>query len=125
MNLLAFKLPDQVYYSDFCPAILGGYSDQGYACRFNVPDELQFRASNNLLEFLAAIVTLWIDIIGGCLSPGDCALSITNSMTAEGWMKKSNFFKPSDDPIQATACVDAVRKYVSIFMNTDVKGYSQ
>jgi hypothetical protein len=69
MNLLAFRLPDQVYYSDSCPAGLGGYSNQEYAWRFKVPDKLQFRASNNLLEFLAAIITPWIHIIGGCLSP--------------------------------------------------------
>jgi hypothetical protein len=125
MNLLAFRLPDQVYCSNSCPTSLGGYSDQGYAWRFKVPDKLQFRASNNLLKFLAAIVTPWIDIIGGCLSPGDCTLSMTNSTTAEGWMKKSNFVKPNNDPIQATAHVHAARKYASIFMNADIKGYSQ
>jgi hypothetical protein len=113
MNLLAFRLPDQVYYSNSCPAGLGGYSNQGYAWHFKVLDELQFRASNNLLEFLAAIVTPCIDIIGGCLSLGDCALSMTNSMTAEGRMKKSNFVKPNNDPIQATTCVDAAKKRVN------------
>jgi hypothetical protein len=96
-----------------------------YDRRFKVPDKLLFRASNNLLEFLAAIVTPWIDIIGGRLSPGDCALSMTDSTTAEGWMKKSNFLKPNDDPVQVTARVGAARKYTSIFMNADVKGYSQ
>ena len=40
-------------------------------------------------------------------------------------MKKSNLIKPNNDPIQATAHVDAARKYASIFMNADVKGYSQ
>jgi hypothetical protein len=27
---------------------------------------------------------------------------MTDSMTAEGWMKKSNFVKLNDNPIQAT-----------------------
>ena len=31
MNLLAFRSPDRIYYSDSCPAGLGGYSDQGFA----------------------------------------------------------------------------------------------
>jgi hypothetical protein len=31
MNLLAFRLPDRIYYSDSCPAGLGGYSNQGFA----------------------------------------------------------------------------------------------
>ena len=125
MNLLGFRSPDRIYYSDSCPAGLGGYSDQGFAWRFRIPDDLQFRASNNLLEFLAAVITPWIDIIDGRLSRGDCALSMTDSTTAEGWMRKSNFSEPSIDPIQATTRVDAARKYAEIFMSADVKGYSQ
>jgi hypothetical protein len=125
MNLLAFRSPDRIYYSDSCPAGLGGYSNQGHAWRFKMPDDLQFRASNNLLKFLAAIITPWIDIIGRRLSPGDCALFMTDSTTAEGWMEKSNFVEPNNNPIQATARVDVARKYASIFMNANVKGYSQ
>ena len=91
MNLLAFRAPDRTYYSDSCPAGLGGYSDQGHAWRFLVPPHLQFRATNNLLEYLAAIITPWIDLLAGRLDRGDCALSMTDSTTAEGWMRKSNF----------------------------------
>ncbi len=103
MNLLAFRSPDSIYYSDSCPHGLGGYSDQGQAWRFKVPDKYLFRASNNLLEFLAAIITPWINIIEGRLSAEDRTLSMTDSTTAEGWMQKSNFVEPHDDPVQATA----------------------
>jgi hypothetical protein len=58
MNLLGFRSPDRIYYSDSCPAGLGGYSNQGSAWRFRIPDDLLFRTSNNLLEFFAAIITL-------------------------------------------------------------------
>jgi hypothetical protein len=125
MNLLGFCSPDRIYYSDSCPAGLGGFSNQGYAWHFKIPDNLLFRASNNLLEFLAAIIMPGIDIISRRLSPGDCALSMTDSTTAEGWMKKSNFTKASDDPIQASTCVNAERKYAQVFLDMDVKGYSQ
>ena len=125
MNLLAFRLPDHIYYSDSCPAGLRGYSDQGNTWRFKLPDKLQFHASNNLLEFLAAIITPWINIIKGRLNPGECALSMTDSTTAEGWMQKSNFVEPDDDPIQATTRVNAARKYALIFLQAGVKGYSQ
>ena len=84
-----------------------------------------FRASNNLLDFLAAVITPWIDIIHGRLTAGDCALSMTNSTTAEVWMQKSNFVEPNEHPVQAKTCVDAARKYASIFMDADIKGYSQ
>ena len=124
MNLLAFWSPDRINYLDSCPVGLGGYSDQGFAWRFTIPDNLLFRASNNLLEFLAAVITPWIDIIHGSLTAGDCALSMTDSMTAEGWMRKSNFVEPKKHPVQAKTCVDAARKYASIFMDADIKGYS-
>ena len=84
MNLLGFCSPNRIYYSDSCPAGLGGYSNQGFAWRFRIPGNLLFRASNNLLEFLAAILTPWVDIINERLSSGDCALSMTDSTTAEG-----------------------------------------
>ena len=106
---------NRIYYSDSCPAGLGGYSDQGNVWRFKLPDNLQFHALNNLLEFLAAIITPWIDIIKGRLKPGDFSLSMTDSATAEGWMRKSNFVKPDNNPIQATTRVNAARKYGSFF----------
>ncbi len=48
-----------------------------------------------------------------------------DSMTAEGWMKKSNFVKSNNNPIQAMTCINAARHYAKLFMDTDVKGYSQ
>jgi hypothetical protein len=125
MNLLGFRSPDRIYYSDSCPAGLSGYSNQGFTWRFSIPDNLLFRASNNLLEFLAAIIMAWIDIISGQLSPGDCALSMTDSTTAKGWMKKLNFSKAGNNPIQASTCNDAARKYAQVYLDMYVKGYSQ
>ena len=66
-----------------------------------------------------------IDIISSCLSWGNCTLSMTDSTTAEGWMWKSNFSKEGNNLIQASTCVDAARKYMEIFLNTDIKGYIQ
>jgi hypothetical protein len=58
MNLIAYLAPKHVYHSDSGPAGLGGYSNES----------LQFRASNNRLEFLAAIITPWINILANRLS---------------------------------------------------------
>ncbi len=67
----------------------------------------------------------WIDIINGRLEQGDCSLSMTNSTTAEGWMRKSNFNKHSNDPIQASTCVNAARHNAKLFMDADIKRYVQ
>jgi hypothetical protein len=50
MNLLAFQAPNRIYYSDSCPAGLGGYSNQGYVWHFKTLEDLQFQATNNLLK---------------------------------------------------------------------------
>ena len=54
MNLLVFRKPDKVYRSDSCPAGMGGYSCDGHAWRWYIPEHLKFRASNNLLEHLGS-----------------------------------------------------------------------
>jgi hypothetical protein len=93
LNSIAFCRPTHVYCLDSCPAGLGGYSNEGFAWRWYIPKPLKFRASNNLSEHLAVIISPWIDIIEGFLKPQDCVLSMTDSMTAEGWLQKSNFSK--------------------------------
>ena len=50
---------------------------------------------------------------------------MTDSTTVEEWMEKSNFVEPKEDPVQATACIDEAQKYASIFMDANIKGYSQ
>ena len=39
-------------------------------------------------------------------------------------MRKSNFSEEGNNPIQASTRINAARKYVEMFLNTDVKGYS-
>ena len=98
MNSLVPQKPSIVYRSDSCPHVLGGYSSNGRAWRWYVPEELLYRATNNLLEHIASIITVWIDVIEGTLQPEDCILSMTDSSTSEGWHKKTNF---KTDPVEA------------------------
>ena len=88
MNLLVYIKPTKVYISDSCPAGLGEYSSDGFAWRFYIPLWLKFRASNNLLEYLAKVITPWINIIDKRLGPGYCSLSMTDRSTSEGWLRK-------------------------------------
>ena len=74
MNLLVYRKPTKVYRSYAFPAGLGGYRSDGFAWRFYIPLWLKFRASNNLLEHLAAVITPWIDIISKRLGPGNSSL---------------------------------------------------
>jgi hypothetical protein len=124
MNQIAFRQPTHVYRSDSCPAGLGGYSHAGFAWRFYLPEDLLFRASNNLLEHIAAIITPWVDIIAGRLEKGDCALSMTDSTTSEGWLRKTNFLEDVD-LVQASVRIQVAREHAMRYMNQEIRDYSQ
>ena len=124
MNMIGYRKPTHVYRSDSCPAGIGGYNNEGFAWRFEIPSNLKFRASNNLLEHLASIISPWIDLIAGRLVEGDCSLSMTDSTTSEGWTRKTNF-KEKDEGLQATIRIEVARGHASRFMWAGVREYSQ
>ncbi len=93
LNTITFRQPTHIYRSVLCPVGLGGYSHEGWAWRYYLPPELQFHASNNLLKHLPAIISPWVDILANQLKPNNCILSMTDSTTAKGLLKKSNFSK--------------------------------
>jgi hypothetical protein len=124
INLITYRKPTHVYRSDACPAGIGGYNHLGFAWRYKLPDELKFRASINLLEHMAAVITPWIDIIANRLSRGDCALSMTDSTTSAGWLRKSNF-REEDDEVQASARITVARSHARRYMNQGIRDYSQ
>ena len=97
MNILTYRQPTHIYRSDACPAGLGGFSAQGQAWRWKIPKELQFRATLNMLEHLAAVIGPWIDIIENNMPRFSCILSMTDSSTAAGWLRKSNFSNAKDE----------------------------
>ena len=50
---------------------------------------------------------------------------MTDSWTAKGWMRKTNFIKRGNNAIQSVMRVNAARHYACIFMDGNIKGYSQ
>ena len=44
MIFLVFRKPTKVYRSDACPAGIGGYSSDGFAWRWYLPELLKIRA---------------------------------------------------------------------------------
>ncbi len=96
MNLIAYLAPMHSYHSDLCPAGLGGYSSEEFAWHYSIPQSRQSQASNNLLKFLAEIITRWIIILTNCLQSGECALLIMDTSTAEGW-HEMNYKESNED----------------------------
>ena len=114
-----------MYRSDSCPAGMGSYSSDGCAWRWYIPEDLQLRGPNNLLDHLGSIFTPWIDTRLGRLQKRDCFLPTTNSSTPKGWSKKSNFSKLEEYPIQAEVRNEARRDDSKRKLGFQVKDYSQ
>jgi hypothetical protein len=100
-------------------------SSLGFVWHYSIPQSLQSWASNNLLKFLSAIITPWIDILANRLQSGNCTLLMTDSSTAEGWMHKKNFRASDKDQIQMDVRVKAAQKFALDFTNHGIKSYSQ
>ena len=100
MNLIIYRAPTHIHQSDACPAGLGGYSSNDRVWRFKIPSILQFWVTLNFLEFLGCQIGPLIDIEESNLPPLSCVLSITDSTTAAGWLKKSNFREELEGDMQ-------------------------
>ena len=120
INNLVFRSPSHIYYADSCPFGMGGYSIKGRAWRFYIPPSLRSTHTNNLLEFIAQIVCIWIDALEGNLSPLSCCLGCSDSSSSVGWMYRSNF-----DPTTKPTHEYISRHLARILMTYNSTLYSQ
>jgi hypothetical protein len=101
INNIVFRKPTTFYCSDASEFGLGGYNIiSGRAWRFEIPSHLRLRTSLNSLEFLACVITIWIDFSENRISPEECILSQSDSTSATGWLRKSNFADADDSIVQ-------------------------
>jgi len=93
LNNVTLRTPTHLLWADSCPEGLGGYSVSGHAWRLQLEEHLLDRVSNNVLEFMAQVITAWIEIRAGRVPPLSCLLALSDSSSACGWLHKSNFWK--------------------------------
>ena len=74
----------------------------------------------NTLEFLATLVTLWLDILQDDTHPESCILSQMDSTSTAGWLCKS-CFKETDQLLK----MKISRKLTHVTMQADCMLYSQ
>jgi hypothetical protein len=122
LNIIAFRKPTCIFRSDASEFGLGGYSIlSGAAWRWEIPIELRLRTSINSLEFIACVITVWVDIMPGRIKSEDCILSQTDNTSAAGWLQKSNFANEDDEYIQLVTA----RKLSSLVIASQSCLYSQ
>jgi hypothetical protein len=54
------------------------------------------------LEFIACIITIWIESLNNSIEKESCILRQTDSSSAYGWLRKSNFSDTDDEIVQMT-----------------------
>ena len=98
INNVIERHPDVITISDSCPYGMGGFCVQyGWAWRFRIPDELVGRASNNLLEYLAEVISVRVGLLNGSICRGDCTLPMGDSTSSISWLHSTSF----DDETQS------------------------
>mmetsp|Transcript_17988 Transcript_17988/g.27236 ORF Transcript_17988/g.27236 Transcript_17988/m.27236 type:complete len:236 (-) Transcript_17988:2083-2790(-) len=102
MNLLTLQTPSKKAVSDSCPFGMGGFTWDSTAWRLLIPEESPIygvSVANNVLEFLAMAVTLWLALLD-CNHQGlteECILSLGDNTSAVGWLFRAAPV-PSDLP---------------------------
>jgi hypothetical protein len=95
MNRVTHRQPSQMGWSDSCTAGMGGFTLNGTAWRLQLPPDSPLYGvskANNVFEFLAMAVTLWI-IINECDATTEteqCILLLGNSTLAQGWLYQAS-----------------------------------
>jgi hypothetical protein len=122
LNNLSFRKPTIIYRSDASEFGIGGYNlTSGIAWHFELPVDCRLRTSLNSLEFLACMISIWIDAFYQVIDSESCLLSQTDSTSALGWLRKPNFADKCDEFVQ----LSTARKLADILISTESCLYSQ
>eukprot|EP00979_Chaetoceros_neogracilis_P013087 scaffold3660_cov246-Chaetoceros_neogracile.AAC.3 len=125
INLLTFREPTRGYWTDSCEIGLGGFNSNGKAWRWQIPEELRNRAHINLLEFLAELIGVWIDIIDDDLGDEECLLPMGDSSTAVGWIHRSRIPQPDQCSHAYEMKTKVARKFADLMIDNNHLLYSQ
>ena len=119
INHITFTVPSITCYSDACEHGMGGYVVNGPAWRYKLPPELVGVFSINLLELIAASLTIQLAIhhIKDKSYPHRI-LAFTDNSSALNWLHKSNFDTQcfeKHDAVARDLALFCLRHNVSLF----------
>jgi hypothetical protein len=123
LNLLTYRRPTHILFSDACPKGLGGcLLNTGKAWRWEMPSEFadSVQLKNNLLEFLAAVITIWLELLDKSTPHLSCILALGDNTSAVGWLHKTNVDESNDKALHLTS-----RKLAMLLLDFECCIYSQ
>ena len=125
MNLMTFRRPNHVYINDASEHGLGGFSTSGRGWSWVIPEKLRGRAHINLLEFLAQLVSIWIDIRENRVKKLDCLLGMGDNTASMGWMRRANFREQQEGDLEWYAKQKVARRLAALVLESDTVLYRQ
>ena len=99
---------------------MGGYLLTGRAQRLYIPPSLHSVFTNNMLQFIAQIVTIWVDATKGNVPLLSCLLGCSDSLSTVGWLFRTNF-----DPTYKSTHEHCSRHLARILIKHKITLYSQ
>ena len=87
MNLLTFRKPTNVHICDASEYGLGGFVNHGRAWSYVIPVEVRGCVDINILESMAQVVAIWVDILDGIAASEDCLLCMGDNISSIGWLR--------------------------------------
>ena len=125
MNLITFRSPTKIYINDASEHGLGGFATHGRAWSYEIPENLRGRAHINLLEFLAQLISIWIDVLEKKTKPLDCLLGMGDNTASMGWLRRSNFRENEEHDLEWLAKQKVARKVATLVLNSGTTLYRQ
>lgn len=92
---ITHSLPDIFCWSDACEYGLGGFNSLGEAWQWKIPERLRGRASINLLEFVASVITILFSVRN--VNKNKKIFALTDNSSALGWLFKASFHPAEKD----------------------------
>jgi hypothetical protein len=122
LNQVTYQCPTVLSWSDACPQGMGGYDSLGNAWQFPLSPKniaaCQFK--NNSLEFVAALISVWVEISTEKVSKEECFLALGDNTSAIGWLHKANIDETKNLPLHMDT-----RKYAEILLQADCRLHTQ
>ena len=125
MNLLTFRKPNIAYICDASEYNIGSFSSYGRAWSYIILAELRNRSHINILEYLAQIVSIWIDIIEGRTNKQDCILTMGDNTGALGWLRRSYFRQKDESENSWDVKQQQGRHLANLTLAADITHYKQ
>ena len=125
LNTTTFRVPNKIYINDASEHGLGGFATHGRAWSWPIPPNLQGRAHINLLEFIAQLVSIWIDVLEGKIHPQDCILAMGDNTASMGWLRRSNFRENEEGDQEWISKQKVARKVADLILDSQATLYRQ